>query len=1510
MVCFVLNLKENTLHLKNIRILRQFFIVLFFILFSGQYLKAQNKLEFKVGLKDLPSEKIGNMIRDQEGFLWFVYYGGVGKYDGHEVKYYTPGENSISGPGATSIVMDEDGILWILTKDNGLNKYDKETDKFTYFKHDPNNKNSINSNISESFGPQRLFVGQKNRILIGTMGGFDIYDKTNNVFKHHVNDPDNPNSLSSNNVTSVIQGKDGIIWIGTFADGLNRFDESTGSWTRYQHKSGSDKGPASDMIWSLLEDSDGTLWVGTSSKGLSRFDKETETFSHYRHDPDNPKSLGDDKIYYLYEDSAGSIWVTHKFSDKVGLEMFNKEKNEFTRFSADPKSPSSISSNGITTVYEDPVTGIFWIINQHKDVFDKYDKESHKFRLHQHDPANPASIASQIVLAMHEDNKQRLIISVMGGLEIYDQTTVTFSHFPYEKMSPIMGDLTVAMYQDDDNVMWLIDNKGVLTKLDINSMKPVKHYVHDPNDSDTIMASTSTGGNIIKDRDNPDILWLALSSVMERFNKTSEKFTHFVYDADDLTSISQGNVWSVYDDGKGFIWVSAFGGLSRLDKLTRTFTRFVHNPDNPESIGFTKQATVFEDSLGNFWICGLTNGIDLLDRKAGIFKHFNKENGFPAIGVNLTIQEDGAGHLWIGTTDNGLIKFDIKTQKVISVYSKSDGLQGKNFWRSYKKKDGQMWFGGGFGVNSFYPDQVKKNPNIPPVVLTSFTQGGEKINLGKAPERLKEVTLGWKDNFFEFKFAALNYTKPEKNRYKYMLMGRDKDWYYSEANPSGRYTGLEGGSYTLKLKGSNNDGVWNEEGVSLKINVLFPFWKTGWFYSILTFGFLLIIGCTILYLKRLKVEISDRKKAETALLKSEKEYRDLVNKAPDLRYRTDMEGRIIFISESVYNLSGFTVEEAVGLKMAEEIYANPEEREYFLKALQKKGYVSDFEAQLKRKDGSIWWASTNAYFYKDPNGNIQGVEGVTRDVTERKLTEQALHNEMEFTKTALNSQKDTFFLFDPADGKTIRWNQAFRDITGYTDDEISDLKAPDSYYSHEDLGRAAALIENVLKTGVGRIELDLICKDGRRVPTEYNVSAVVDDKGAPQYFISIGRDITDRKQAEDEKEKLEAQLLQAQKMESVGFLAGGIAHDFNNILFPIMGHTEMLLEDVSEDSAFRDSLNKIYSGALRARDLVKQILTFSRQESHELKLIKMQIVVRDALKLIRSTIPSTIDIKQDLQADCGEVMADPTQIHQIVMNLTTNAYHAMQNQANGYELKINLKEIELEKQDLMDPKMEPGFFARLTIADQGMGIDKKLTTKIFDPFFTTKEKGKGTGMGLAVVHGIVKSMNGAIQVYSEPGKGTEFKIYFPIQKNSFVRQNHPRKPTIHGGTEHILLVDDEEAILSMEKQVLERLGYKVTTCISSIEAVEIFCSNPYKFDLVITDMAMPDLPGDKLSCELTQIRPDIPILLCTGFSETMSEEKTASSGIKGFLMKPIIMKDLSQKIREVLDGTKNAFKDK
>ena len=404
--------------------------------------------------------------------------------------------------------------------------------------------------------------------------------------------------------------------------------------------------------------------------------------------------------------------------------------------------------------------------------------------------------------------------------------------------------------------------------------------------------------------------------------------------------------------------------------------------------------------------------------------------------------------------------------------------------------------------------------------------------------------------------------------------------------------------------------------------------------------------------------------------------------------------------------------------------------------------------------------------------------------------------------------------------------------------------------------------------------------------------------GLSKILVSI-TDVTQLHRTNREKRQLENQLLHAQKMETIGTLAGGIAHDFNNILFPITGYAEILLSDLPELSPFREYINEIYTGALRATDLVKQILTFSRQESHELTLMKIQHIIKEALKLVRMTIPTTIEIEKSIDNGCGAIKADPTQIHQILMNLMTNAFHAMEE--TGGILKVSLIPVELGAIDLMNSNMNPGPYVRLIVSDTGMGMTKEISDKIFDPFFTTKEKGKGTGMGLSVTHGIVSAIGGAIQVYSEPCKGTEFKLYFPVEKTLQYRECETKEDLLKGGKEHILLIDDEPSVLELERNMLTRLGYRVSYRISSIDALEAFRHTPQNYDLVISDVAMPKLSGDRLAAKIIAIRPGMPVLLCTGFSGTVTEEEITQIGVKGLLMKPIIFKDLAIAVRSALD---------
>jgi signal transduction histidine kinase len=382
--------------------------------------------------------------------------------------------------------------------------------------------------------------------------------------------------------------------------------------------------------------------------------------------------------------------------------------------------------------------------------------------------------------------------------------------------------------------------------------------------------------------------------------------------------------------------------------------------------------------------------------------------------------------------------------------------------------------------------------------------------------------------------------------------------------------------------------------------------------------------------------------------------------------------------------------------------------------------------------------------------------------------------------------------------------------------------------------------------------------------------------------------------------KYERQLQQVLKIQAIGTLAGGIAHDFNNILFPIVGYTELTMDEVPDDSVAHNNLEEVLKAAHRAKDLVQQILTFSRQSGQERKPVKVQLIIKEALQLLRASIPASIEIINKIDDNCHPVMGDATQIHQVIMNLCTNAYQAMQDK--GGTLEVNLSEVYIGYEETAKKiGMQPGKHLQLLVRDEGCGMDAVVLGRIFEPYYTTKEQGKGTGLGLSVIHGIVKNHRGDISVTSSPGKGTTFKVYLPITEDAEIANElEPSNGTVKGN-ERILLIDDEEQIVSMEQQMLENLGYEVTARTDSTEALKEFSLQPQNFDLVITDMTMPQMTGDELAQKLLNIKPDIPVILCTGFNEDITEEKALSMGIQKFVMKPVIKNDLATTIRTVLD---------
>ena len=516
------------------------------------------------------------------------------------------------------------------------------------------------------------------------------------------------------------------------------------------------------------------------------------------------------------------------------------------------------------------------------------------------------------------------------------------------------------------------------------------------------------------------------------------------------------------------------------------------------------------------------------------------------------------------------------------------------------------------------------------------------------------------------------------------------------------------------------------------------------------------------------------------------------------------------------------------------------------------------------------------------------------DISDRLQAEEAMReSEDKFRKLANAGWEGIVF---HKDGVLIDVNNSFLTMFGCSSEDAIG-KSVLNFLAPESIDVALQKLKEYSLGGQSYFEAKGLRKDNTIISIEL-MGRPIKYKDVDARVLAV-RNITERKRAEEEKVKLEKQLFQAHKMEAIGTLAGGVAHDFNNILAAIIGYTEMAVEESQKEIQSR-YLQETLKGAERAKNLVKQILTFSRQDGHEKKPLDIKLLLKEAVKFLRASIPATIEIRQQLTDESCNILADPTQIHQIIINLCTNAGHAMKQ--TGGILTMELSTLELSPGEIpRHPDLKPGSYVKISVSDTGCGIDSSLIQRIFDPFFTTKSKEEGTGLGLSVVYGIVKSHDGVITVYSELGKGASFSVYLPRIIHAEVTMGSISE-TVSGGTEQILFVDDEPALVDIGILMLSPLGYKVTGVTSSNEALDLLRAEPERFDLVITDMTLPKMTGIDLSREILRIRPGIPIILCSGLRDPETQEQVKSLGIRAYCTKPLTRKDLSRVIRKTLDG--------
>lgn len=654
-----------------------------------------------------------------------------------------------------------------------------------------------------------------------------------------------------------------------------------------------------------------------------------------------------------------------------------------------------------------------------------------------------------------------------------------------------------------------------------------------------------------------------------------------------------------------------------------------------------------------------------------------------------------------------------------------------------------------------------------------------------------------------------------------------------------------------------------------------------------------------LYNRDLHAEILEHQRSEEALRVSRERYLSLFENAMEGIFQTTLDGKFILVNPAMSEILGYeSPQELLSsvTNIGAQVYADPSERELLIRMMLIEGRIVGHELSLVGKGGTRIRVILNFRVVRDTDGQPDHIEGSCIDITSKWIAEKDQKDiEEKFAKAFQDSPVMMAISATPG-GEYIEVNNFMLETLGYQREEMLGKTSVELGILE---ARVVERISSELQKSSSVHNFEIQFHTRRGMTRTGLVTGEIFTLRGQRFLIMLCNDITELKLVEEDKKKLQSLLSQAQKMESIGTLAGGIAHDFNNILSSILGYGELAKMKLETKDDIRKDLEGIITAGIRASDLVKQILTFSRQADILRTPILLPPMIKETLKFLRSSLPSTIEIKQDIAASSAWVMADPTQIHQVMMNLCTNAHHAMKEE--GGILGIVLKEVVFDESPETSLKgLKEGRYLQLSISDTGHGIPAEIRDRIFDPFFTTKERGEGTGLGLAMVHGIVKDMEGAISVYSEPGAGTAFNIYLPVYKEE-AEENEAPQAVFRKGHGRILFVDDEEQILASGKGILEKLGYEVVTAASSLDALQIFISCSQEFDLVLTDMTMPNMTGLALSEKFKEIRPDIPVVLCTGFALGISDERLRKAGIRQLVMKPMVPVELAETVFNVLN---------
>ncbi|MGL1891792.1 MAG: response regulator [Spirochaetaceae bacterium] len=1467
---------------------------------------------------DIGGQICYSVIQDQDGFLWFSsFFNGMVRFDGAETKPIKAGENGISNDFVTQLFEDDDGKIWVGTN-YGLNIYNKKTNSIKKFYGDPENTTTTLAGNVFNFSSKCIIQDKRGRMWFGTQTGLSMY--FNGEFTNYFHNSNDPNSISENNIFCLFEDSEGFIWIGTKESGVNRLDPETGEVTRYINNPEDPNSFPQNSIRAVFEDTNGNIWFASLNDGLIRMDKQSSLFSIVKHDPLDQKSIPNIRIGDIYQLKNGNIILLSDASS-YGVIIFDPISETFKQYINEIGKDPILTTDTITGAFEDR-DGTLWIVHTNGKV-DKFDPRGHNFELFTHSLSNPNSIASNSPLPIYQDTNKNVWIGNFGeGLDLYNPADGSFTHHKSDSANPktLPHGYSSGFYESSKGDFF-ISTAGGLVTWDSNKREVIRQYTDD-----------TWYYTMIEDHKNPDVIWaVGWEQSLHRLNlKTMERevFEHDPNNPESFAAVTSIRMIRDKDD-KNILWIATWGGgLEKFNQTTSTFTHFQHNPSDSKSISSNTVYDVLEDSTGKFWV-STDRGLHLFDKKTGTFDRIGSERGFKATIVH-NILEDRSRRIWLGT-DIGLVSIDIETEEVLKVYTKEDGLHSHDFFATARGKsdDGALWFGGYNGLNRFIPEELTSNDLSPNIYITAIKQSGEIIKTDKSFEHLDEISLGWRDRSIEFEYTALNYLFSKKNRFEYKLEGYDREWYKAGTRRFGSYTGLPGGTYTLRVRGTNNDGIWSlpKQEVSLLIHVENPPWFRWWaisLYIILVIGLILLIlnNRTKTLYKQRKILEENVKARTKELERSDERFKITTEGAGLATWEWDVATDRTIGSPLYLKLFGFDpTEENVAKTWGERLH--PEDKEEAFKALTDhlEGKVDKYHSIFRYRHPSdekyIWMSGDGQIVERNSDGSPKTMMGINKNITEDKERENSLNLLNQLVYGSLKASE-----------VGVWWINFNEEDTFHATDNVAEmLEFPINPEGTYNISKWAGLMQDVAKlTPEYQVMVDdILTKFSASITGEidsYSATYPVIKSNGEVRFVGLRCDVTKKNKdgtalqemgtfIDVSEQVLAQQGLELAKDEAEAatraksdFLAN-MSHEIRTPMNAILGLDHLLLK-TELNRKQKDYAEKINGAAKNLLGIINDILDFSKIEAGKLDIEKIPFFLNSVMSSLADMIGDKASSKgvelifNQESAIPNDLIGDPLRLGQILLNLSNNAVKFTE----SGEIEVATK---LVKQ------VENSVMLRFEVRDTGIGLTGEQINKLFTSFSqadsSTTRKYGGTGLGLTISKRLSEMMGGEIGVNSEHGEGSTF--YFTALLEIGEKKEVKATPVELKGLK-VLVVDDNETSREVLGIYLKEMNFEVTGVESGDlalrEIIKSKAEGSRVYDLVLMDYQMPGMNGieasKKIKTELENV--EIPqIVMVTSFGREEIIHEAQDIGLQGFLVKPVSPSMLLDTIMNVFGKSTN-----